>query len=277
VRCQLACAALVLLDRYDLAGQLGRLTTRRRADVEDPVAEELGQHLLRVGALDLDRRHIDLLDGDVHPLGGGDPHRVEVHVRVGEREPELVLLDPEQHGVVQDPAVRARDENVLGLVDGTLVEVARHDHVRQIERVLALDLDLLLDADVPERHPVHQVPVLGDGVAVVPRVVGVVVDAVARDAVAARRVEVGRLADPRVEQDPGVVVHGHRCNSFPLCPKAMPEGAHPRGPTKARRRRSPQAGLRSTRSRASCPRPRTPTAGSRRRSRGRSNSRSSRW
>ena len=183
-------------------------------DVEDLVAEQLDEDLLRVRALDLHGRDVDLLHRDVHPLRRGDPERVEVHVGVGEREPELVLLDAEQDRVVQDPAVGAGDEHVLALVHRALVEVAGHDHVREVERVRTLDLDLLLDADVPQRHRVHEVPVLRHRIAVVARVVRVVVDAVAGHAVLARGVEVRRLADPRVEQDARVLVHGHR--SVPL-------------------------------------------------------------
>jgi hypothetical protein len=154
-------------------------------DVEDRVAEQLDQDLLRVRALDLHRRDVDLLHGDVHAVRGGDPERVEVHVRVGEREPELVLLDAEENGIVQDPAVWCGDEHVLALVHGALVEVARHDHVREVEGVRALDLDLLLDAYVPEGHRVHEVPVLRHRIAVMARVVRVVVDAVASHAVLA--------------------------------------------------------------------------------------------
>ena len=164
------------------------------------------------------------------PFARGDPERVQVHVRVREREPELVLGDAEQDRVVQDPPVGAGDEDVLALVDRALVEVARDDHVREVERVRALDLDLLLDADVPQRDAVHEVPVLGDRVAVVAGVVRVVVDAVARDPVLAGRVEVRRLADPRVEQDPRVVVHRSCCSPFLRDPAWRPRHALSRSP-----------------------------------------------
>src|SRR5438093_648231 len=114
-------------------------------DVENRIAEELRHHLLRVRTLDLDRRDVDLANAHVHAPGARDAERVQVHVAVGEREPELVLRHSKEDRVVQDPAVRRGDEHVLALVDGTLVEVAWDDHVRQIERVGALDLDLLLD------------------------------------------------------------------------------------------------------------------------------------
>ena len=60
-----------------------------------------------------------------------------------------------------------------------------HEHVRERERVGAGDLDLPLDADVPQRDAVQELPVLLDRVAVVARVVHVVVEAVQLHAVAA--------------------------------------------------------------------------------------------
>jgi hypothetical protein len=56
---------------------------------------------------------------------------------------------------------------------------ARGHHVGEGKRVRAGDLDLTLDAHVPHRHAIQKRPVLPDRVAVVTRVVGVVVDAVA--------------------------------------------------------------------------------------------------
>jgi hypothetical protein len=53
-------------------------------NVEDLVAEQVDEDLLRVRTLDLDRSDIDLLDRHVHPLRRGDPEGVEVHVGVGE-------------------------------------------------------------------------------------------------------------------------------------------------------------------------------------------------
>ena len=113
------------------------------------------------------------------------PLRPEQDVAVGEREPEAVLLEPEQHGVVEDPALGRGDEHVLALADLALRQVARDEHVRERERVRAGDLDLALDADVPERYAVQELPVLLHGIAVVAGVVHVVVEAVELHAVAA--------------------------------------------------------------------------------------------
>lgn len=142
----------------------------------------------------------------------------QAHVAVGEREPGLVLLEAEENRVVDDPAVGRRDEHVLRLTDRAPVQVARGHHVRERERVGPRDLDLALHADVPHRDVVQQMRVLGHQVAVVPRVVRVVIHAVSRNAVLARRVEVRRLPDPRVEQDPAVLIDGQRTASFRRSP-----------------------------------------------------------
>jgi hypothetical protein len=176
-------------------------------DLEDAVAEQVDHHVLRLGPLHLHRPHVDLLDGHVVAGLVGDAAGPQLHVAVGEREPEAVFLDSEQDGVVDDAAVGQAEEDVLALLDRALVQVARDEEVGELEGVRPADLDLALRApDVPQRDPVEQVPVLLDRVAVVARVVAVVVDAVHLHVVTARRVEVGRLADARVEQDLRVLV-----------------------------------------------------------------------
>jgi hypothetical protein len=182
-------------------------------DLAGVLAEELDQHVGRLRALDLERPDVRLADLDVQARVVRDAHRPEQHVAVGDRDPEAVLLQPQQDRVVDDPAVRRRDEDVLALADRALVQVARDEHVREREGVRPRDLDLALDADVPQRHPVHELPVLLDRVAVVAGVVHVVVDAVDVHAVAARGVEVRRLPDPRVEQDVRVLDDGHWATS----------------------------------------------------------------
>ena len=97
----------------------------------------------------------------------------------------MVLAEAEEDRVVEDAALGRGDEDVLALVDGAFVQVARDEHVRERESVGTSDLDLPLDADVPQRDAVQELPVLLHRVAVVPGVIGVVVDAVHRDAVLA--------------------------------------------------------------------------------------------
>ena len=175
-------------------------------DVEDAVTEQVRHHVLRLRALHLERADVELLDRHVVVVVVGHATRPQLHVAVREREPEAVLLDAQQDGVVDDPAVGEAEEDVLALLHVALVEVARHEQLGEVKRVRPRDLDLPLDPDVPERHAVQQVPVLLHGVAVMARVVHVVVDAVQLHPMLARRVEIRRLADARVEHDPGVLV-----------------------------------------------------------------------
>src|SRR5215210_437750 len=167
--------------------------------LEDALAEEVGHDLLGLGALDLHRADVGLPDLDVHPRVVGEALGPQEDVAVGQREPEVVLVEAEEDRVVDDAALGVRDESVLALPDGALVQVARGEHVGELEGVGAGDLDLpLRPADVPQRYALEELPVLLHGVPVVARVVVVVVDAVLLDAVPARAVEVRGLEDPRV-------------------------------------------------------------------------------
>jgi hypothetical protein len=117
-------------------------------------------------------------------------HGPQIDVAVRQGEQEAVLLQPQQHRVVDDPAVRRGDEHVLALAHLALVQVPGDQHVGEPEGVRSGDLDLSLHADVPHGDLVDQVPVLGHRIAVVPGMVEVVVDAVPLDAVLPRAVEV---------------------------------------------------------------------------------------
>ena len=179
--------------------------------VEDALAEEVAHDLLGLGALHLHRADVGLPDLDVHPGVVGEALGPQQDVAVGQREPEVVLGEAQENGVVDDAALGVGDEGVLALLDGALVQVARGEHVRELEGVGAGDLDLpLRPADVPHRDAFEELPVLLDRVPVVPRVVVVVVDAVLLDPVPARAVEVRGLEYPRVLQDTRVVVYRHR-------------------------------------------------------------------
>ena len=176
-------------------------------DLEDAVAEQVDHHVFRLRPLDLHRPDVDLLDRHVIVGVVGDAPRPQLHVAVGQRKPETVLLHAHQHGVVDDAPVRQAEEDVLALLHGALVQVAGDEQVGEVECVGPADLDLPLDPDVPQRDAVQQVPVLRDRIPVVPGVVRVVIDAVHPHAVAARRVEVRGLPNPGVQQDLWMLVH----------------------------------------------------------------------
>ena len=160
-------------------------------DVKDARAEQIDHDLLRLRTLDLHRGDVDLLHLDIEVRVVGETPGPQVNVAVGQRQPEPVLVQAEEDRVVDDAAVGRRDEDVLALAHGALVQVPGDHHVGERESVGPADLDLALDADVPERDAVQEVPVLGDGIAVVPGMVEVVVDAVPGRAVLPRHVEVG--------------------------------------------------------------------------------------
>jgi hypothetical protein len=144
---------------------------------------------------------VGLAEGDVDPGAVRDPERPQQHVAVGERQPDVILAEPQQHGIVDDAAVGRGDEHVLALPYLALGEVARDEHVCEGKGARSGDRDLALNAHVAQRHALEQLPVLGDRIAVMPGVVHVVVDAVHRHAVAMRGIKERRLADPGVQKD----------------------------------------------------------------------------
>ncbi len=155
------------------------------ADVEDTRAEDLSHHRGRLRTLHLHRADVGLPDLDVVAEPVGDAACPQQDVAVGQREPEMVLRQAQQHRVVEDATCLVGEEDVLALADLALGEVAGHQQVGEVERVGSGDLDLPLHAGVPEGDAGEQRPVLGDRVTVVPWMVGPVVDAVHRDTVLA--------------------------------------------------------------------------------------------
>ena len=164
-----------------------------------PVAHQIGHQRLRLRALDLHRTDVDLVDLDIHAHADVDPLQPVQQVGVGEREPELVLRQAQQHRIVEDAAPFVAEDDVLGVQGLDAGRVAGDDVVGEPLRVRSLDADLPLDRDVPERDVMGQRLMLGRRAAVLgPDVAARVVDAVVhRGAPAARRVRqvpVGRLA-----------------------------------------------------------------------------------
>ncbi len=104
-------------------------------DLQDLLAEQAGHDFPGLRPLDLDRRHVHLADRDIQAGVVGQPLGPQPDVGVREREPEAVVLQPQQHRVVGDPAVRQRDEHVLRLAHRALAQIARGHHVGEGERV----------------------------------------------------------------------------------------------------------------------------------------------
>jgi hypothetical protein len=83
------------------------------------------------------------------------PRGKEQRVRGGQREPELVVLHPREHRVVDDPAVHVAHEHVLRLPHRALRQVPRREQLREGEAVRPRDLQAPL-RHVPERHLVEE-------------------------------------------------------------------------------------------------------------------------
>src|SRR5699024_12605293 len=96
--------------------------------------------------------------------------------------------------------------------------------VREVEGIGAGDLDLPLDADVPEGHALEQCPVLGDRISVVAGGVGVGVEAVHCGPVTPWGVGERGLAGAGVEEALGCGVGGSLC---PHMAGSVPSGSLP--------------------------------------------------
>ena len=173
--------------------------------------EQVGHQVDRPGALHLDRRHVDLVDLDVEGLTDLHPLQPQHQIGIRQAEPELVLGDPQQHGIVEDPALLVAEDDVAGAHHRDLRRVPGDHQVDERLGVGALHPDLALDRDVPQRDVVDQRVVLGHGPAVLgPDVAAGVVDAVVDLGPPApgrhRQVPVRRFADPGRDQH----LHGGR-------------------------------------------------------------------
>jgi hypothetical protein len=176
-------------------------------------AEEVGHHLPGLRSLHLHRADVGLFDLDAQPHVVSEPLRPEQHVAVGQGEPEMILVETQQHRIVDYAAFSVGDEGVLALPYGALIEIARGEHVGELEGVGTRDLDLPFGPpDVPEGNAFEKLPVLLDRVLVVAWMVMMVVDTVFLNPVPARTVEVRRLEYPRVLQNArvGIDVIVHR-------------------------------------------------------------------
>ena len=156
--------------------------------------------------MELKRPGVGLADLDLEVRTEGHTLRPQQRVAVGECHPVLVLAEPEQDGIVDDPPALVAQHHVLALPDRARVEVPRREHVRERVGVGAGDFQTSFDRDVPHRYVVDQVPVLIEGIGVPTRDVHVVVDVVGDAPGALRRFPVGGLANPgAVDEEQGYV------------------------------------------------------------------------
>ena len=160
-------------------------------DVVDRRAHELLERLRRQGPLDLHGMDVGQAHLRIQAGHRRDAEGVQAGIGIGQLHPPAVGSDVEQNRVVDDRAVRRRDQHVLALLDLAPGQVATRDHVDQPVRVGTRDLDGALDADVPHRHAVVQHPVLDLGVVEVTGQIHVVVDVVRGAAGPPRRLEEG--------------------------------------------------------------------------------------
>ena len=78
-------------------------------------ADHLLQQRGRFGTLNLDRRYVQFVDGNVEFAGGVDPLRPQQQVGVGDAEPELIVGNAQQYRVVDEAAVLVAQDHITAL------------------------------------------------------------------------------------------------------------------------------------------------------------------
>ena len=130
------------------------------ADVADLRAEEIRQQRLGLRPLHGERADVGLSYLRVHARAERQPLGVEQHVGIGDREPEPVLGQLQQHRIVDQPGALVDDGDVEAVADSGRPQIARRHPLHEAEGVRPADLDLALARDVPDLHMLAQVPVV---------------------------------------------------------------------------------------------------------------------
>ena len=161
---------------------------------EVAVVERL-EHRCGERPLELQRRDIRFLDLDSRAASEREAVGPQRDVRVRMRVPDGVLEGSQHDAVGHDLAVLVADRREPAAPDRQVEQIARTEVVGEAQRVGTAQLRLALGADVPERHPLRDRPILDDRVApIVERHVRVVVDHEPDRAGGKRAIEVRRPA-----------------------------------------------------------------------------------
>src|SRR3989441_11381768 len=174
--------------------------------VRDLLAEQVTHQRFRLGTLHLERRGIRFRDRHVQARAAGDPFGPKKDVAVREGDPEPVLLEAEQNGIVQDAPGLVRDEHILSLAHPALPHVPGCEELHELEPVRAADLHISLDGDVPEGDLLEQVPVFLHRIVVIARQERVIVHRVGLATRLQGRIEEGRSSEACPALDQGHVV-----------------------------------------------------------------------
>src|SRR3989441_4236039 len=168
--------------------------------IRDRWAHERAEHILRFRSLDLHGRDVGFSDLDVEVGVVGDAFRPQEHIAVRGGKPESVLPESREHGVVDEPALLVRQDDVLRLADLARAEVPRRQVLHELVSVGTPNLHLTFASDVPHGRGIHEMPVFLHRIGVVAPDVDLVVHVVGVATGAPGRVEEGGFPVPRTEE-----------------------------------------------------------------------------
>src|SRR3989449_7167416 len=169
--------------------------------IRDRWANERAEHILRFRSLDLHRRNVGFSDLDVEVGMVGDAFRPKEDIAIRGGKPESVLPESREHGVVDEPALLVRQDDVLRLADLACAEVPRRQVLHELIAVGTANLHLTFASDVPDGRMIHEMPVFLDGISEVARDVHLVVHVVGVATGAPGRVKERRFPVPRTEEE----------------------------------------------------------------------------
>src|SRR2546425_1014758 len=169
--------------------------------IQDRWAHERAEHILRFRSLDLHGRDVGFSDLDVEVGMVGDAFRPEEHIAIRGGEPESVLPESREHGVVNEPALLVRQDDVLRLADLARGEVPRRQVLHELVSVGTPNLHLTFASDVPDGRMIHEMPVFLDRIGEVARDVHLVVPVVRVATGAPCRIKERRFPVPSTEEE----------------------------------------------------------------------------
>src|SRR5881296_352382 len=184
--------------------------------IRDRWAHERAEHVFRFRSLNLHGRDVGFSDLDVEVRVVGDAFRPEEHIAIRGGEPESVLPESREHGVVDEPALLVRQDDVLRLADLARGEVPRRQVLHELVSVGPPNLHLTFASDVPDGRMIHEMPVFLDRIGEIARDVHLVVHVVRVATGAPGRVKERRFPVPGTEEERRLPAFDDHAKSPPL-------------------------------------------------------------
>ncbi len=134
--------------------------------IADGIAEQIGHQVFGQRALNLNRGHVQFRD--VHLIAQPHIHALQPQQQIAVRrgKPELILVQPQKHWIVQDAALFVAQDRILAAPRLDTCRVTGDHPVHKSLGIGALDANLPLNSYVPKRDAIDQRVIFGHRAAV---------------------------------------------------------------------------------------------------------------